>query len=251
MPRSHQFPSPAIPRQLRRGFQLLLKSDQYAHDLECDPWQFAVEYRCLREVGFSVSDLRWLQARGWLQHAIETTAPAGSGERMFEEPTPFMVLSRRSCFLLSDSGIAAATFQHAHGSGRSRSPQRVPAPSGMQDTGRRPQWDRESMELRFADVLVKRFRLPSPNQVAILDAFEEEGWPARIDDPLPPQPGIEPKRRLHDAVKNLNRNQQVACLRFHGDGTGQRVRWAVIPGAAEDPHHNGAGGQGAEDQFSG
>ena len=35
---------------------------------------------------------------------------------------------------------------------------------------------------------MKQFKVPSPTQESILAAFEEEGWPAAIDDPLPPQP---------------------------------------------------------------
>ena len=59
-------------------------------------------------------------------------------------------------------------------------------------------------------------------------AFEEDGWPARIDDPLPPAKKIDAKQRLHDTIKNLNRNQKQRLIRFMGDGTGQGVRWKPI-----------------------
>jgi hypothetical protein len=62
--------------------------------------------------------------------------------------------------------------------------------------------------------------------VRILKAFQEEGWPVRIDDPLPFQKGIDSKSRLRDTVKALNRSQQV--LRFHLDGTGEGVRWELL-----------------------
>jgi hypothetical protein len=77
--------------------------------------------------------------------------------------------------------------------------------------------------------LVKRFRVPSPNQERILAAFEEEGWPPRIDDPLPPHPEQEPKRRLRDTIKSLNRHQINRLLHLTGDGTGQGVRWNTAP----------------------
>src|SRR5947207_475841 len=35
------------------------------------------------------------------------------------------------------------------------------------------------------ELLVKHFRRPAPNQYLILDVFQEENWPERIDDPLP------------------------------------------------------------------
>jgi hypothetical protein len=58
-------------------------------------------------------------------------------------------------------------------------------------------------------------------------AFEEEHWPPRIDDPLPKNPELLPKRRLHDAIKSLNRNQKRSLIRFMGDGTGEGVRWEL------------------------
>jgi hypothetical protein len=76
--------------------------------------------------------------------------------------------------------------------------------------------------------LVKQFKLPSPNQEMILMALEEEHWPVRIDDPLPPSKKLDAKQRLHDTIKNLNRNQKQRLIRFMGDGTGQGVRWEWI-----------------------
>ena len=59
-------------------------------------------------------------------------------------------------------------------------------------------------------------------------AFEEESWPPRIDDPLPPSPNIDSKKRLHDTIKSLNRHQKQRCIRFMGDGRGTGVRWEPI-----------------------
>ena len=86
-----------------------------------------------------------------------------------------------------------------------------------------PVWDKKRRELRLGDVIVKRFKWPATNQERILQAFQEEGWPVKIIDPLPPHPGICPKRRLHDTIKCLNRRQINGSLKFRGDGTGQGV----------------------------
>ena len=59
-------------------------------------------------------------------------------------------------------------------------------------------------------------------------AFEEEGWPAKIDDPLAPQSQQDPKRRLHDTIKCLNRNQKNELLHFRGDGTGEGILWELV-----------------------
>jgi hypothetical protein len=76
---------------------------------------------------------------------------------------------------------------------------------------------------------VKRFKWQAANQERILTVFEEEGWPARIDDPLAPSPAIDTKRRLSDTIKCLNRKQANALIRFRGDGTGQGVIWELAP----------------------
>ena len=77
----------------------------------------------------------------------------------------------------------------------------------------------------MGNTVVKRFRVPAANQEAILAVFEEEHWPARIDDPLPPHREQSPKRRLQETIKSLNRNQKKSMIRFLGDGSGQGVLW--------------------------
>ena len=88
-----------------------------------------------------------------------------------------------------------------------------------------PCWDGGLRQLHWQGRVVKHFRLPAANQEAILAALEEEGWPERIDDPLPPADEVEPKARLHDAIKGLNRNQVHRLVCFRGDGTGRGVVW--------------------------
>jgi hypothetical protein len=92
----------------------------------------------------------------------------------------------------------------------------------------RPCWNADRRELTFRGRVVKRFRQPADNQETILAAFEEEGWPEAIDDPLPGAPGIEAQDRLHGAVRGLNRAQKEAALVFERDGTGTRVLWRPV-----------------------
>ena len=96
----------------------------------------------------------------------------------------------------------------------------------------RPQWDVVRRLLRVGQCVVKVYRVPSPNQQAILEAFQEEDWPHRVDDPLSPLGDIEPKCRLHDTIKWLNRNHEHCLIRFLGDGTGEGVCWELISDAA-------------------
>lgn len=97
----------------------------------------------------------------------------------------------------------------------------------------RPFWDMERRELKVGEWLVKCFRVPALNQTTILAAFEEDQWPPRIDDPIPPRYDQDPKRRLHDTINSLNRNQQHPMLRFLGDGSGHGVLWELVRSATQ------------------
>src|SRR5262249_38260365 len=119
-------------------------------------------------------------------------------------------------------------------------------PAGPARAVRRPtpSWDRDRRELRLAGALVKRVKAPAPNQEAILAAVEEEGWPPRIDDPISPQLGQDPKHRLHDTINALNRHQKSRLVGFLGDGSGQGVRWEFLAAPGVAPA-NGAAANGA------
>jgi hypothetical protein len=69
---------------------------------------------------------------------------------------------------------------------------------------------------------------PAPAQELILAAFQEEGWPPAIDDPLPSQFNQDPKRRLHYTVRNLNRGQKPIRIRFFINGNGETIRWKLV-----------------------
>ena len=88
-----------------------------------------------------------------------------------------------------------------------------------------PKWDSERRELRVDQRIIKRYRWPAANQERILDAFEEEGWPHRIDDPIPPDRSTEPRQRLRDTINSLNNSLEPMLIRFRGDGTGRGIIW--------------------------
>jgi hypothetical protein len=92
-----------------------------------------------------------------------------------------------------------------------------------------PTWDPRLRELRWGNDQVKRFQKPAPAQECILAAFEEYGWPPRIDDPLPHRGEDNAKQHLRDTVKNLNRHQRGHRILFETDGTGRGVLWSLAP----------------------
>jgi hypothetical protein len=90
--------------------------------------------------------------------------------------------------------------------------------------GLKPTWVKEEWEIRKGDTLVKKFKREAPNAFRVLDAFQEEGWPSSILDPLPGtvDQGSDQQRR-HDTIKSLNKHQNQ--IRFSGDGSGERFSW--------------------------
>ena len=264
--------TPALLRQISGSSALahLAEAARFARELCRDPWDFAVEVGTLRELGLTNNDLRCLVCMGLVEHKQETTA-IGDTCRVFQPDRP-LCFSDNACFVLSEEGfeyvsgiLASRNGVHEAGDSGSPPPVRSPVsvgygprpatrervaqaphllpasvPAGQNGLGKDliPKWDGQRQELRLRDIVVKQFKVPAINQERILAAFEEEGWPVLIDDPLPPHPGQDPKRRLHDTINSLNRNQKHALLRFLGDGKGEGVRWEF---ANEPPSSASAG----------
>lgn len=219
----------AVLRALWPGLLLLLQAHDYAADTGRDRWEFAVELDDLRRQGFTNGDSRWLVCKGWAELARELR-PRPKELRRFQHDVG-LAMDERVCLVLTAAGerVARGLFAASNG----MSPLNNVELGQADGDGRiKPHWDRDRHELRLGSQLIKQFKLPSPNQEVILMAFEEENWPPRVDDPLPHSKKLDAKQRLHDTIKNLNRNQKARLVRFMGDGTGEGVRWEVIATAA-------------------
>jgi hypothetical protein len=208
------------------GIAILAEALDCAQELQRDIWDFAVEIHNLRSAGLTSSNLRWLLCKGYAEHAVETTRPQAA-QRTFRKVGNLM-LCQRSCFVLTLAGVAFAgqpgSFPRALAE-----PGQGPAPSAqLVGWPEAPRWDGERHELRWGAKLVKRFREPALNQELVLAAFEEEGWPPHIDDPLPSPRSCAAKERLHDTIKRLNRHQVNRLIRFRGDGSGSGVIWESL-----------------------
>jgi hypothetical protein len=212
--------SPSLLPSVKRGLDLLLQGHQYARELSRDAWDFAVEIDELRREGMTINDFRWLVVSGMVEHASEVT-PHYEFARKFKESARQTFLPR-TCFILTAKGVALAQSE---------------LPGELSDlVGQsmawlpeaRPVWDAGRHQLTLHGRVVKRFRQHSPNQEAVLTAFHEEDWPPGILDPLRPLPNQDPKQRLRDTIKNLNRHQIEPLIHFSGDGTGERILWEIV-----------------------
>ncbi len=213
---------------MSEALALLLQAHDYALELGQDSWDMAVELEILRSAKLSNSDLRWLLAKGYIDHAVEATG-AEDAARHFRRSL-LLKFSAPTCVVLTRSGVAVArealTSDQSNVAG---GPQvSICQLSPADELTERPKWDEQRRQLRVGRALVKEFKLPSPNQETVLMAFEEEGWPPRIDDPLPPVAQLDPRRRLHDTIKALNRKQKHGLIRFRGDGSGEGIRWEPL-----------------------
>jgi hypothetical protein len=221
--------SMALSAPIRLAFAQLLEVHELARTSGRKASDFAAEITSLTELGITASILRWLVCRGYAKCLREVTQP-GDKERRFE-PVDNLSLSSQSCFVLSRKGMLFARAMLALSGA---DPAQAAEEGDCDDAGRpheglAPRWDNKRRELRLARKVVKRFRVPAPNQEMILAAFQEEGWPNCIDDPLPPKGDLDPKRRLHDTIKALNRKhrQKPPLIHFVGNGTGKNVVWEL------------------------
>jgi len=230
--------------KFRHALAVMVEAVEYAEATSCDPWDFAVEIDQLRKLGLSENDLRFLVRLQYVDHAGEVTV-AGSVSRRFR-PTGDLYFTKRTCFVLTSRGIAAANGKpekRAADCYPCRSPTiRLSIDSEYCGEFPVPTWDAQRRVLSFEGRIVKRFKWHALNQEMILTAYQEEGWPARIDDPLPPLPSLTIKRRLSDTIKCLNRKQEDSLVRFRGDGTGEGVIWepAMLLGSHGSPPSNGS-----------
>ena len=254
-----------IPAKLLNGMCELLEAIEYANDTSCNKWEFAVTLRSLQALGCNETALRWLIRKGIALHAHEISTDFGtgrkfcnSGDSIFASDSCFVLSDDGIDYVRAILGRSPHQQRNAnhdssllstHSEATSNLP-RCPSPDRAYDNGTNgnlcegnvhsdnghkpttgekvehvPEWIHCDRTLRFDEQIVKRFKWRAANQEAILSAFEEEGWPRRIDDPLSPLHDQDPKRRLSDTIKGLNKKQINQLIRFRGDGTGEGIIW--------------------------
>ena len=213
------------PRAL--AIDLLVEARMAAETRGRDVWDFAVELPLLIDAGMTLTLLRALVCDAILEPAQEITSPRHK-KRRFRRMNN-LCFTQATCFVLcKHQGHLISTFGE---SAKDR-----PSSSRMlSQSNVRPHWDREARTLTMHGRVVKRFRVPAKCQEIILRVFEEVGWPTSIDDPLSPVNGEDPKYRLHNTIKALNRHHLVPLLHFTGNGTGHRVHWEHT--AAVESYH--------------
>ncbi len=70
-----------------------------------------------------------------------------------------------------------------------------------------PFYDSVRREFRLGTTVLRRFKHRAGNQIGVLQAFQNQDWPPRIEDPLCIDPALAPENKLHDTVYYLNKDQ--------------------------------------------
>ncbi len=194
----------------------LLEASDLARNAGDAPAAYACQLHCLQRIGITESILRWLAGQGLVWHQVETTT-RDQAARTFRRSANLR-FSAASCFLLTSAGTELAEELAAKDAPRND-------PSHEKVNGHRPHYDVGRRILLVNDTIVKQFKVRAENQEIILLSYEEERWPSHLPDPLPGKSNMDSKRRLNEAIKNLNSRQANPLIRFHGDGTGRGIVW--------------------------
>jgi hypothetical protein len=93
----------------------------------------------------------------------------------------------------------------------------------------KPSWNGHT--LMYRGRVIKRFTNPAKNQKRVLSAFEEQGWPEGITDPIPGLKGgthAYMSKRVSDTVDGLNDDHVTpGLIRFEADGH-RGYRWRRV-----------------------
>ncbi len=95
-----------IDDKLLAGLALLWQAYRYAQDAGADLWDFALENDRLYETELTISDLRWLVAKGFAEHGQETSC-YGDPHRSFR-PSRGLNFVPTTCFVLTAEGAEFA-----------------------------------------------------------------------------------------------------------------------------------------------
>ena len=187
---------------LKGGSHFLWRASNM-RDLHTDGWEFAVDGDDLCKAGWSDIDFRWLHARGFID-GVETQSSKSHAN-------PIRLPPRRQfeCrFHSHRKGVLAAQVRACVAFAPTyRLAMEMVRPSIPNGGWRSKAVGTGAQELRLG-IHHQAFSLGGRESGNNPDGVRGEAWPTRIDDPLPQKTNQDPKCRLHDTIKCLNRNHR-------------------------------------------
>jgi hypothetical protein len=216
--------------RIHAALWVLAEAAAGAANARADLWQFSIRIPALRRLGLSITECRWLVAKGLAVQAVEVTEP-DDDLRVFRAGSN-LSFARRTCFIITDAGLklgkASRRSEKSVSVDRHRRARLSKDANGAATSHAKtltPTWDADRRQLRVGRLIAKAFKVPAADQETILATFHEENWPVRIDDPLSPKANLDANQRLADAINLLNCKQRPPLIRFFPDGEGRGIRW--------------------------
>jgi hypothetical protein len=210
-------------RRFQSALVLLNDATNFARDTGRDVWHYCLRLEELLSAGLTVADCRWLADKK-LVDARDMARVRRRGARLRRA-----TFTRSTRFVLTAAGVAFATKLCA--------PNGLPGATTVNGASQRdraddalggPRWDSRHLVLRVDEIAVTELLAKSRNQLAILAAFEAQGWPRRIDNPLECDCPARRAQALADAVHGLNRNLRAKVIRFHTAEKGGSARYELL-----------------------
>jgi hypothetical protein len=99
--------APPMDDTFRAGLAQLWQAYVYAQDAGAAMWDFALETDRLYDAALTISDLRWLVAKGFAEHGQETSC-YGDPHRSFR-PSGGLTFLPTTCFVLTPKGAEFAS----------------------------------------------------------------------------------------------------------------------------------------------
>jgi hypothetical protein len=220
--------STARAAKLERALALLVEAAALVEQMGHERPSVPIEIQQLRQLAVSTTDLGMLLRSRCLDQRRQFADADIDGHQLLSVDD--LLLTNQTWIVPGPTDALIASTAVFSGKSTSDEPRgRATARISSAINGVRavsaPNWDADRRMLRFDGQVVKHFKLHAANQEAVLSAFQEENWPARIDDPLAPIETLDIKRRLNETIKSLNRSQHNRLISFRGDGTGEGIIW--------------------------
>ena len=90
-----------------------------------------------------------------------------------------------------------------------------------------PRYDSARYQLCAGTEVVLQYHRHAENQMAILEALEDAGWPHRLDNVFQMHMPWDARHRLSDAVTELNHQQDPKRIHFWVERGTQAVLWEL------------------------
>jgi len=96
-----------VPTPIKAAIVRLAEAYDYARDMRCDLWKFAVDIDDLKAIGLSADDLRWLVANGYVRHGREITKRSDLARKF--RPARDLNFAKNTCFVATAAGLRLTT----------------------------------------------------------------------------------------------------------------------------------------------